>query len=83
MQCRFTFSPGKKDYHLLFRKVESRPPSHSSAGMWKQWGKLNSRAVQVLWLSLLHVCKSEMIIPKASVTSKVLAAVAPVDCSET
>lgn len=45
MPCLFTFSPRKKDYHLLSSTVERMPPSHSSAGMWKQWGKLNSQAV--------------------------------------
>lgn len=41
-QCQFTFGQRKKDYHLLSSNVERRPPSHSSSGMWKQWGKLNS-----------------------------------------
>lgn len=47
-QWQFTFSRGKKDYHLLSSNVESRPPSHSSAGMWKQWGKLNSQTAHTV-----------------------------------
>lgn len=48
MQCQFSFSQGKKDYHLLSSNVERRPPSHSSAGMWKQWGKLNSQTAHTV-----------------------------------
>lgn len=62
-QCQFTFGQRKKDYHLFSSNVERRPPSHSSSGMWKQWGKLNS-----LQLTLFPV------IPKANPASHPLAA---------
>lgn len=51
-QCRFTFGQRKKDYHLLSSNVQRRPPSHSSSGMWKHWGKLN-----LLQLTLFPVCE--------------------------
>lgn len=77
-QCRFTFGQRKKDYHLLSCNVERRPPSHSSSGMWKQWGKLNSRQ-----LTLFPVCQSEMEISKANTDSRILAAETLTDYSET
>lgn len=77
-QCRFTFGQRKKDYHLLSSNVERRPPSHSSSGMWKQWGKLNSQQ-----LTLFHVCEPEMVISKANAASHTLAAGTLTDCSET
>jgi len=77
MQCQFTFSRGKKDYHLLSSNVERRPPSHSSAGLWKQWGKLNSHIAHSVWC--MQVGDE---ISKANTTSNTLAAAAPAECSE-